>query len=575
MSGPDGTGSQHANGMDALETRVAQRLQSQVDDRLGAFGHRLDTVVQALNQLTTACGENGAKFPDPADIAPSGNRADNRNRSRHSEEDGDSEDDDAPDPALRPNKHTGRGKGPGKPKGTKAGKGSKNACTEESSDEDKAASAKSRSKPSKKRQDSSSEFEFSESDSEPENRARGNRRKHSSLPGISQFKFGETSANWTSWIEQFKNTVRGHLAPRDKAELHKLSLRLLPAYLNPLAHDVYTNCKHKNDWKKLVAELEEAFEDPEIKQNWKTDLRAYKWDGSTPLHVYKGNIMRYVNKYDTELRVSEEALKVSYYTRFVAGLPEDYRDFIDQQLYEGKHSIDRALRSAQKFRSVKSRKQEREAKEVSAGVTFESTNAHERLRALEQGIEKINTHINSGRAHSGERYPPQRGQYPRAQYQNQGARPRDNGYGRGGGYSRDSSYSRERYGRDQQNRGRPQFRQDQWNTRERLERFRNRQGGSNPQPQGSGSADAGNPRSSSQPTQPNPYVDYRRKKEEGAAGGQPYTQPRTEEAGMLQSETESGPEFDATMAAFQEWRDDNEEEEFERFQAAKAETENF
>ena len=70
-------------------------------------------------------------------------------------------------------------------------------------------------------------------------------------------------------------------------------------------------------------------------------------------------------------------------------------------------------------------------------------------------------------------------------------------------------------------------------------------------------------------SQKNPYTDYKRRKEEQA------TSQGQEGAGLLQSEVESEAEDDLTMAAFHEWREQNEEEEFERFATAKQEAENY
>ena len=330
------------------------------NDEVRLLAAKVDSIVDTVNKLTLALGQQGLTLPNG--------------------------------PALLPGP---KGKGPRKSKGTARMSG-----TEDSGRD----SARAR------RRDSSSDFAKSDSDdgSDEDRRPRRSYRKTrpTTLPGISQFKFGEANENWTSWVTQFRNTVKGHTDPRDRDDLNKTCLKLLPAYLNPIAHDIYTDCKHKKEWSALKKELEEAFEDPEIRQNWKTNLGAYKWDGSQPLHVYKGNVMRLVNKYDTEIRDTPAALDSAYYSRFHAGLPEDYQGFIEQQLYEGKQTINYAVRSAQRFQAWK-KKQKDKPSEVSASATFKSTNTHERLRAVEHGIERINTHINSNSAQkaSGNHYP--------------------------------------------------------------------------------------------------------------------------------------------------------------------------
>ena len=563
-SPPPSTSTQNRDGVSLPPTNSNAK-----DDEVRLLGAKVDSIIDTMNQLSLALGQQGLTLPNVAGTLPGT-----------------------------------KGKGPKKSKGAPRTSGN------ESNGHDSGKnSARTR------RRDSSSDFAKTSSDgddSDDDRRPRRNHRKTrpGTLPGISQFKFGEANENWTSWIKQFRNTVKGHTDPRDRADLNKTCLKLLPAYLNSLAHDIYTNSKHKSDWDLLKKELEDAFEDPEIRQNWKTNLGAYKWDGSQPLNVYKGNIVRLVNKYDTEIRETPAALDSAYYSRFHAGLPEDYQGFIEQQLYEGKQTIDYAVRSAQRFQAWK-KKQKDKPPEISAATTFENTNTHERLRAVEHGIERINTHINrnSAQNQNGNRYPskdrtssassdhrpgnsrysstdryssgdrvPNGGRYPndrhpsgdrfssgsryssgdrhpsrdrftrqRVHYEDQGARPRDNAY----------------------YRGRAPQRRD-WGTRDRIDRFRNRQQGrGGPQ---TGRQDPSNTSGFTAPfSQKDPYADYKRRKEE-----QTVPHMHTQEgAGLLQSEVESEAEDDLTMAAFQEWREQNEEEEFERFAASKHEAENY
>ena len=396
------------------------------------------------------------------------------------------------------------------------------------------------------------------------------RRQTSALPGVKPFKFGEAEADWTSWILQFVDTVKGHFEPATNAELYSTCLRLIPTYLNPMAHSVYAGCKYKDNWVALVVELEEAFDDPEIRQNWEMDRAAYKWDMVQPLHVYKGNVMRYVNKFDSELRGSTEALRKNYYARFLAGLPEDYQNFIDQQLYDGKQSIDHALRAAQKWKSIKKRKEGegKKEKDVGAsvtfagatGVTFENSNAHERLRTVEQGIERINTHLNSltARSFSNDRRSPHRGYSPNRSYSN--SRYQDTGYGQ---YPQPTR----QYGDPQQYRGRPPRRFEGVSSRDCLDRHKERRGGyySNDRrgqqyPRGQRQEYRGYNRGSQR---------HYQKRGEEEDEEEPPRKSDGEGAGMLQPELESCDEADETVNEFLQWREENEEEEFDRFAAAK------
>ena len=211
------------------------------------------------------------------------------------------------------------------------------------------------------------------------------KREPTSL-NIKEFNFGESSADWTSWIKKFQGTVRGACNPRDEAEHHKLNLRWLPSYLNTAAHDIFLNCRHRRkpkDWRKLVEELEEAFDDPAIRQRWATDLKAYTWDQKTPLHVYKSNVVHFVNKFESGLRNAPVARKRAYFTRFVGGLPDDYINFIEQQLYGSKQTIEHALQVSQQFKIIKDRTTETK-KEVAGAMAPQGNSMNKRIHALEQ-----------------------------------------------------------------------------------------------------------------------------------------------------------------------------------------------
>ena len=218
-------------------------------------------------------------------------------------------------------------------------------------------------------------------------------RSIAALPNLEPFEFGDEDADWTTWVKQYVLITKGFLCPKTTKELHQLCLQMLPAYLNSAAFNIFENCKYQDDWPNLILELEESFEDPRIRQNWQTDFQAYRWDEKEPLHVYKGNVVRYVDKYEVDLRGLTKPLKKAYLSRFLAGLPVDYHNFVDQQLHDGDRTVENALKSAQKFQAVKQRrmKQEhtnRENQDLGASANFEKDTSR-RLRALERKMEEI------------------------------------------------------------------------------------------------------------------------------------------------------------------------------------------
>lgn len=247
---------------------------------------------------------------------------------------------------------------------------------------------------------------------------------------------------WSSWAHQFEDIIKGHLDILEEAELHRMCLRLIPAYLDQTAYNIFSHCKNRHDWLELSAELDDAFEDSEKQQNWILDMEAYSWDTSKPLHIYKAHIIRYVNRLKSGSHCSTKALENDYFTHFLAGLPNDYQDFIDQQLFDEERTIDCALKVALRYKSIRKQKEEeaycnkiscnsntespdrgkiptdgnfhkrlsageRSMKQITIQVFGEPTpvsggetccaprSTHERLRALEHELERINTHLHS------------------------------------------------------------------------------------------------------------------------------------------------------------------------------------
>ena len=353
-----------------------------VDEEYLSLKAKLEEAVQALNAFTLKQGSDGAALPNipggrggPAvavnqrsgheskegedvlnssrftnlshrsrDKGKCGSKGETKSKPKQVDSQEDEEDDSEDvDKGSKKNKEkhkkTDKQKEKGKPKDkTKKTK------------KEKRKSKKKRKQSTSSSSSSSSSSDETSSDFEDDIAASKAFKMHTAaLPGISQFAFGEPGADWSAWVEHFENTVDGHITTKSKKELERCFLKLLPAYLNTMAHGTFVTCKHKSSWTKLKEELEEAFDDPEVAIKWKTDLSAYQWDKLIPLHIYKGNVVRYVNKHDK--KYSKEAKKDAYFSRFVAGLPQDFYDFIDQQLYEDKQTVDNALRCAQKFKN--------------------------------------------------------------------------------------------------------------------------------------------------------------------------------------------------------------------------------
>ena len=83
-----------------------------------------------------------------------------------------------------------------------------------------------------------------------------------------------------------------------------------------------------------------------------------------------------------------------YFTRFVGGLPDDYINFIGQQLYGKKRTIKHATQAAQQFKIMKDQKAGA-TKEVAGALNFQENYDNERVQALEQEVARLKTRVDS------------------------------------------------------------------------------------------------------------------------------------------------------------------------------------
>ena len=225
---------------------------NRIREEMSLLTTQLNNAVEVINRLTTHCAEEGTNLPNiPGQIAgsvahhprgeestqPSNNPEHNKDR-------------------LTPASQRSKSKGKHGPNTKKKGKQSSGPTIsmqeqgDEQSDHDYDTDSSKRNRSHSSRKKTPQVEETSSEDESPKCSSRF-KRQTSALPGIKPFKFGEPDADWTSWVLQFTHTIQGHLDTESDKELHKACLRLIPAYLNPMAHTVYANCTYKNDWTKI------------------------------------------------------------------------------------------------------------------------------------------------------------------------------------------------------------------------------------------------------------------------------------------------------------------------------------
>ena len=173
---------------------------------------------------------------------------------------------------------------------------------------------------------------------------------------ISIYSSADKNMDFAVWVAQFEDAVKQQAKPHSKKRHWKQCINWLPQSLKPDAYAIYQRARNRDDWPKLRAELEEAFEDSDIRSEWRSNMKAYVWDEVIPLREYKARVERYVDTFDRDIVESPDALRNMYYSRFVNGLPYDYNEFVVLGLSSKKADIDKALEACLRFQSSKKKR---------------------------------------------------------------------------------------------------------------------------------------------------------------------------------------------------------------------------
>ena len=204
---------------------------------------------------------------------------------------------------------------------------------------------------------------------------------------IKHFSPEDESQDFLVWIGQFEQVINTSINPHSRRRHHNYCLHWLPTCLNGEAYTTWNGCEHKkSNWTALKEYLAEKFEDPSIRANWQTDLKAYTWDeAKVPIHTYYTKVRRLVDTLEPDMSSCPKVRDNTYYTRFVCGLPDDYQEHVKLAITTRKATIDKALEVVTRYQVVKNGKKFQEA-EVGASVTFQDPNTPARLMAAESDI---------------------------------------------------------------------------------------------------------------------------------------------------------------------------------------------
>ena len=167
---------------------------------------------------------------------------------------------------------------------------------------------------------------------------------------IDKFNYGSLKADWMDWSQRFENAVQVSTNAHGRKRLEELCLMWIPLKLNDEAQPIYARCKQKNkSWPLLREELAEAFEDVRMRRQWNRNKDAYQKPADMSLQVYRANVIGLVNKYSPGLTAHEDLYADELYVRFIAGLEDDWREYIEEAFPYTEETLENAYSFALKY----------------------------------------------------------------------------------------------------------------------------------------------------------------------------------------------------------------------------------
>ena len=245
-----------------------------------------------------------------------------------------------------------------------------------------------------------------------------------SIP-LKSFSISNKDQDFPIWIQQFEEAVnRGH-NPHSQRRHYNYCLQWLPGSLETDAYAIWGECTHaKSNWTELKRELEEKFEDPAIRKEWRTNPKALMWDeGKESLQSFAAKVRRKVNTYDAELAVTDTAKAINYCTRFMNGMPEDYIQHLNLNMPTKNQRIEKALEVCVRFQAYKRTAASTAAStkapaktEVGASVAFQDPTMPSRVTKAETDIIRLSNRLSAVEENHPNSKPPQESSVPRTQF---------------------------------------------------------------------------------------------------------------------------------------------------------------
>ena len=163
----------------------------------------------------------------------------------------------------------------------------------------------------------------------------------------------ESGQDISTFLTRYCHEVDSKL-PSDATAAQKqvAYLKHLPAKLDDFCIQLFEGSSNKTDWTALKAELILKLTDPAKSQQFQNKVDSIKWDGEMPLHIFENKVVESVRKLDPDIVSNDKLFKRDCYKRFLAGLPPDYRIYIDAGMPVRKQDLTLARERAEKFQEL-------------------------------------------------------------------------------------------------------------------------------------------------------------------------------------------------------------------------------
>ena len=155
------------------------------------------------------------------------------------------------------------------------------------------------------------------------------------------------------WLKRFEKAVDNLLDDdATEAQKHAAYLRNLPSKLCDFTFRIFDDSTNKANWTNLRTELMDKLTNPAKAASFQNRLDSIKWDGEEPIFLYVNKIKLSTKTLDPEVCENVNLFNREVFKRFLAGLPPDFRTYVEMGMPPRSHDIQKATERAEKYSDI-------------------------------------------------------------------------------------------------------------------------------------------------------------------------------------------------------------------------------